>query len=220
MALPSSPIHPPIHPQTLFSVLDFVGVAVASAGGALAARQHPRHTYDIVGALGLALASGLGGGVARDVLLNHGTPLSLMNVNYLYTAIAGALLALWLRFSVGKGAQKLMLWIDAAALGLFAVAGTSRANSFGLNWLPAVMLGITTAVGGGALRDVLSGLTPRIFERGNFYAIAALAATLLYLGMKHLGMPDIACVSVGVVGGFALRMLSVVFDWKTTELRE
>jgi uncharacterized membrane protein YeiH len=216
MALPVAPIHP----QTLFSVLDFLGVAVASAGGALAARQHRKHPYDIVGALGLALASGLGGGIARDVLLQHGTPLSLMNVNYLYTALGGAVLALWLGEAIGDRAQRWMLWIDAASLGLFAVAGTSRADSFGLNWLPAVMLGITTAVGGGSLRDVLSGMTPRVFERGNFYAIAAFWAALVYLGMKRLGMPDLACVTAGVVGGFVLRMLSVVFDWKTAKLRD
>jgi uncharacterized membrane protein YeiH len=209
----------PIHPQTLFSVLDFLGVVVGSAGGALAARQNKRYSYDIVGALGLALASGLGGGIARDVLLQHGTPLSLMNVYYLYIALGGAVLTLALAPFMGDRAQRVMLWIDAASLGLFAVAGTSRAASFGLHWLPAAMLGITTAVGGGSLRDVLSGMTPRVFEHGNFYAIAAFWAALLYLGTRWMGVPEIGCVGAGVVGGFLLRMLSVVFDWRTARLR-
>lgn len=208
-----------IHPQTLFTWLDFAGVAVASAGGAFAARQHKRYAYDIVGALGLAITSALGGGVARDVLLGRGTPLALVNVHYLYTALAGGIVALFLDSSIGGWTQKLMLWIDAAAISLFAVAGTSRADNFGLSWLPAVMLGITTAVGGGSLRDVLTGTTPRVFEKGNFYAIAALTAALLYIGLRSLGVPDLLCVSAGVIGGFLLRILSMELNWRTSKLK-
>jgi uncharacterized membrane protein YeiH len=208
-----------VHPRTLFSLLDYLGIAIASAGGALHARQHRRYAYDVIGAFGLALASGLGGGIARDVLLQHGPPLALVNVGYLYTALAGAALALMFPSSFGERMQRAMLLIDAAAISVFAVAGTTRAENFGLSWLPAIMLGITTAVGGGSLRDVLSGTTPRVFERGNFYAIAALVAAGTYLLLDRFDLPEAVCVAVAVVVGFSLRVGSVYFNWKTDRLR-
>jgi uncharacterized membrane protein YeiH len=209
-----------VHPRTLLSLLDFLGIGIASAGGALHARQHRRYAYDIIGAFGLALASGLGGGIARDVLLGHGPPLALVDVRYLYTALAGAAVALLFGGSFGVRTQRVMLLIDAAAISLFAVAGTTRAESFGLTWLPAIMLGITTAVGGGSLRDVLSGTTPKVFERGNFYAIVALVAAISYLVLERFDLPEGVCVGVAVVLGFAPRVASVRFNWTTDKLRQ
>ena len=39
----------------------------------------------------------------------------------------------------------------------------------GLGWLPAVLLGTITAVGGGALRDIAVGRIPRIFGGNTLY---------------------------------------------------
>lgn len=210
---------PHIHLKLLISALDFAGIAVGSIGGALHARRHPRYNYDIIGAFGLALASALGGGIARDVLLQHGPPLALTNVWYLYVACIAAILALLIGAQIGERTERSMLYIDAAALSLFAVAGTARAESFGLTWLPSIMLGITTAIGGGSLRDVLSGSTPSVFERGNYYAIAALAAAFVYLIVNRLDLPQFWCVTVAVTIGFILRVLSIQLNWTTDALR-
>ena len=211
---------PGVHPRTLFSLLDFLGIGIASVGGALHARQHSRYAYDIIGAFGLALTSALGGGVARDVLLQHGPPLALTDIRYLYIALGGAAVALLFGSSFGVRMNRAMLVIDAAALALFAVAGTTRAENFGLSWLPSILLGITTAVGGGSLRDVLTGTTPRVFERGNFYAIAALAAAGVYVALDHVGVPEVAAVTIAGLCGFSLRMLSVTFNWRTDPLKQ
>ncbi|ADW69271.1 trimeric intracellular cation channel family protein [Granulicella tundricola] len=208
-----------LHLQTLISALDFAGIAIGSIGGALHARQHARYSYDIIGAFGLALTSALGGGVVRDLLLQHGPPLALTDVWYLYTALLAAAAALALGSIIGTRTQRVMLFIDAAAISLFSVAGTTRAQSFGLSWLPAIILGVTTAVGGGSLRDILSGTTPRVFERGNFYAIAALAASVSYLLLDQTSLSDTANVLIAVAVGFTLRMLSVHFNWTTDPIR-
>ena len=154
-----------IHLQLLIAALDFAGIAVASIGGALHAHRHPRYHYDIIGVFGLALTSALGGGGVRDILLQHGPPLALVDVWYCYVACLAAILTLPLATRIGDRTEKFMLYIDAAAISLFAVSGTARAEGFGIAWLPAIMLGVITAVGGGSLRDVLSGSTPRVFER-------------------------------------------------------
>jgi uncharacterized membrane protein YeiH len=212
-------LHPHLHLQTLISALDYAGISIGAIGGALHARNHKRYQYDIVGALALALVSALGGGVARDVLLNHGPPLALTHLGYLYTALIAGLVTLLLGPRLFRRLEGFMTFIDAIAISLFAVAGTTRAQSFGLEWLPAIMLGVTTAVGGGSLRDVLSGTTPRVFERGTFYAIAALSAATSYLLLDHLGLPDTTSVVLSVLLGFALRMASLRFNWRTDALR-
>lgn len=208
-----------VHTRTLFGVLDYLGIAIASAGGALHARQHQRFSYDVIGLFGLALASGLGGGILRDVLLQHGPPLALVNVGYLYTALAGAAVVLLFPATFGPKTHGIVMLIDAASVALFAVAGTTRALNFGMHWLVAIMMGVTTAVGGGSIRDVLSGSTPAVFERGNYYAIAATAASISYLLLEKTDLSEVACVSLAAFAGFALRMASVRFNWRTDRVR-
>jgi uncharacterized membrane protein YeiH len=212
-------LRPHLHLDPLITALDYAGIAIGAIGGALHARNHKRYQYDIIGALALALVSALGGGVARDILLNQGPPLALTNLGYLYTALIAAVITLLLGPRLLRPLEGIITLIDAIAVSLFAVAGTTRAQSFGIEWLPAIMLGITTAVGGGSLRDVLSGTTPRVFERGTFYAIAALFAASSYLILDHLGVPDTTAVVLAVLLGFALRMASLRFNWHTDALR-
>jgi uncharacterized membrane protein YeiH len=63
--------------------------------------------------------------------------------------------------------------LDAAGLGLFCVAGASKALDHGMNSLLAVLLGTITAVGGGVVRDILLNVVPVVL-RANIYAVAAL----------------------------------------------
>ncbi|MBB5059334.1 putative membrane protein YeiH [Granulicella aggregans] len=199
---------------TVFSVIDFGGVFAGALGGAFAARENKRYQYDFVGVMGLALISALGGGVARDVLLNHGPPLALVDTRYLLVAMVGGALGLtvshkraWLR--------RALVGVDALALGLFAVAGSARALAAGLSFLPALLLGVTTAVGGGSLRDVFSGRTPQVFERGEPYAIVAAAASVVFLTAEHwLGLGT-AATALAVASSFILRLATMRFRWKT-----
>ena len=154
----------PLLPFSLFLLLDFLGVFAGAIGGGLEAMRNEKYDYDFIGVLGLAMTSALGGGIMRDILLQKGPPLAFQDVRYLPTALAGALIALAFRGHIGPRVRRAILWIDAAAIGFFAVAGSTRAIDAHMAILPAVILGAMTAVGGGAIRDVLSGRTPRVFE--------------------------------------------------------
>src|SRR5438445_2242932 len=145
---------PPI--DKLFSLIDFLGVFVGALGGALAAVRDTRYKYDLVGVSGLALASALGGGITRDLILQKGPPLAFADVRYLITALAGAVIGMLFAHRIGKNTERAVIFIDAAALGLFAVSGSTRALNNGMTILPAFLLGVTTAVGGGCIRDLLS----------------------------------------------------------------
>jgi uncharacterized membrane protein YeiH len=209
----------PIIPSSLFSLIDFLGVFAGAMGGALEAKQNRTYQFDFVGVIGLGLISALGGGITRDILLQHGPPLAFIDVRYLLIAMAGAVIGLLCGSTLGSRLGKLLVWVDAAALGLFAVAGSTRAVAAGLSFLPALVLGVVTAVGGGSLRDVFSGRTPKVFERGEPYALVAVVVSILFLVINRWTGNVTLSTSIGVAAGFMIRVLALRFGWRTKAAR-
>jgi uncharacterized membrane protein YeiH len=132
---------------------------------------------------------------------------------------AGAFLGIMLHKEFNRIAGALVV-IDAAALGLYAVAGTTRASEAGLRILPALLLGAVTAAGGGAWRDVIAGRTPRVFQPGQPYVLVALASSAVYLGLDLLGMDQTWSTVAGCLTGFLLRMTVVRLGWATSAIGE
>jgi uncharacterized membrane protein YeiH len=157
----------------LLRALDLTGVfANAVLGGVIARRTK----LDPVGFAVLAVLSGLGGGLLRDTLLQRGTPVALTDYAYLLTAFGGAALAFLLQVQ-GRLWNRLWPVVDALALGCWAAAGAQKTLDFGLGWLPAVLLGTMTAVGGGAVRDIVLRQVPAILGGNTLYATSAAAAS-------------------------------------------
>jgi uncharacterized membrane protein YeiH len=118
--------------------------------------------------------------------------------------------------TVGQRAQAL---VDATALAVFAVAGAIRALDSGLVYSPVLLLGCVTAIGGGALRNVLGGRTPRVVERGELYAIVVLAAAAAFLVCNATGISRTLAASLGFGIGFVFRLLALRFRWETEAFR-
>ena len=81
---------------------------------------------------------------------------------------------------------ELVLLADRIGIVAFAIAGVSvgvarRMDVFGL-----LAIGVTTAIGGGALRDVLLGEMPRALTRSD-YLLFAVGAAALAIGAAWLG---------------------------------
>jgi uncharacterized membrane protein YeiH len=53
-----------LHTVTVFSVVEFSGVAAGALAGALEARRNRTYHYDLIGVLGLAVITALGGGIS------------------------------------------------------------------------------------------------------------------------------------------------------------
>jgi uncharacterized membrane protein YeiH len=208
-----------LNTQNVFSIVEFSGVAAGALAGALEARRSRTYHYDLVGVFGLALITALGGGITRDLLIQKGPPLALLDVRYMIVSLGAGTVALLF----GSSAEQLMtrfVWLaDAASLGFFSVAGVSRALNAELPILAALLLGLITAVGGGSLRDVLMGRTPRIFERGEPYTLAALLAVLIFLGCDRLGWDRSISTAAGAGSCLALKLLAARFKWQTPTVR-
>ncbi|WP_249358391.1 trimeric intracellular cation channel family protein [Nocardia cyriacigeorgica] len=196
----------------LFFVLDLSGVlANAILGGVLARAER----FDPIGFVTLAILSGLGGGLIRDTLLQRGTPIALTNYAYLVTALAGALIAFVLLIE-GKLWDRTFLFVDAAALGCWAATGAQKTLAVGLGWLPAVLLGTITAVGGGMVRDIVLRRTPRIFGGNTLYATAALAASIVMVALAAAGQTTAGMICATTVGAG----LCLVAHWRGWTLPE
>lgn len=209
----------PIHPSWFFPLVDVAGVFAGALAGALAAKRNATYQFDFVGVIGLGFITALGGGITRDVLLQHGPPLAFTDIRYLELAFAGAVLGLLLGTGPMHRIWRALTLVDALALGFFAVAGVTRAEGAGLTLLPALLMGIVTAVGGGALGDVFSGRSPKVFERGEPYALVAAIVAVLFVVFEHwTGNAQLSTLT-SMTAGFVIRVLALRYEWKTSAVR-
>jgi uncharacterized membrane protein YeiH len=175
-----------LDPGVAFQVVDLLGVLTNGILGGAVARQF---RMDPVGFVVLAIASGLGGGMLRDTLLQVGFPVALTDPAYLGTAIAGAMIAFFLRLQ-GRWTNRVLVLADALAMGCWAATGTGKALDVGLTWLPAVMIGVITAVGGGMIRDIAVGRVPMIFGGNTLYATGAVIGSAEMAVLHGIGRPN------------------------------
>jgi uncharacterized membrane protein YeiH len=196
----------------LFRVLDLTGVlANALLGGVIARRER----LDPVGFAVLAVLSGLGGGLIRDTLLQHGTPVALTDYAYLLTALAGAAITFLIRVE-GRFWDRAWPVVDALALGCWAAAGAEKTLDVGLGWLPAVLLGTITAVGGGVLRDVVLRRVPGVLGGNTLYASSAAVASGVLVLLHRAGYSTAGSLTALVLGA-GLCLLARHRGWMLPE---
>ena len=180
----------------LLRALDLTGVfANAVLGGVIARREK----LDPIGFATLAVLSGLGGGMIRDVLLQRGTPVALTDYAYLFTALGAASLVFLVRIE-GRLWDRVWPVIDALALGCWAAAGAQKTLDSGLGWLPAVLLGTITAIGGGAVRDIVLRRVPAVLGGNTLYATCAVAASGVLVVLSDHGRQTAGALAALVVG--------------------
>lgn len=200
----------------LFRVVDVTGVVASGLLGGVLARSK---RFDIVGFVTLAIITGLGGGMIRDVLLNSGFPVALTDPAYLAGALIAAFVAYVIRLD-GTLPRRALALADVLALGCWSATGAIKASALGLAVLPAIMLGVITAVGGGMLRDVLVGRTPTVFGGNTLYAsLAVLGSAEALFCMEVLGRPDLGMLSA-IVTTTILGILARRLGWMLPEPME
>ena len=171
---------------------------------------------DVFGILVLAFVVALGGGIVRDVLLGDLPPAAMRSTIYPVVAFTGGVLVV-LFVLVVTIPQMLLTTLDAAGLGLFAVVGAVKARDAGVNPLISVLLGTVSGVGGGVIRDVLLNRVPLVLN-GQIYASAGLAGAAVAVGLLAARTSRVLAMTVGGAVCFAVRMLSVIYEWHLPHL--
>ncbi|MCF6522368.1 trimeric intracellular cation channel family protein [Streptomyces sp. JJ36] len=186
----------------MLHVLYLIGVSAFAASGVLAAH---RANMDPFGGIVLAYAAAVSGGTLRDLILDR-NPLYWTHDWVLLTVVGcvGLATMVFLRFRTLP--QRSLLVVDAVGLAVVTVIGARAALDEEVTPLAVLILAVLTGVAGEVIRDVLCGEFPPLLLREDFYATAALAGALSYLGLDAggLGATPAAAVAAGVV--FALRL--------------
>ena len=195
--------------HSLYMVLDLTGTFAFAISGATAAKQRG---LDLFGICAIAFTVACGGGIIRDLCIGAIPPAGLTTWYYLATAIAAAGMTVGL-YSFVQRINRPVILFDAFGLSLFAVTGAEKALLYGHNAEVAVLLGTTTAVGGGVLRDVLLNRVPIILEKEIYASAALIGASIVVLG-NYLKWVSGDWVSIiGLVTCFTLRILALRYHW-------
>lgn len=192
--------------ETLLYWTALIAVSVNALTGVLDAG---RKRMDLVGAVMVGTATALGGGTVRDVLLDRKV-FWIADQTYLLVAIATTLVVFFAVRGL-KLPQRLFLIPDAIGLALFTITGTQIALEWQAPWLVASLLGVTTGVVGGVLRDVLCNEVPLVFVRGELYASAAWAGALALIGLQALEVAPVIAAGAGMAIVLGARLVAMAF---------
>ncbi|MEI4232443.1 trimeric intracellular cation channel family protein [Roseovarius sp. D22-M7] len=190
--------------------LDLVAVLIFALTGALSAS---RAQLDIVGFLFLACLTAMGGGTARDLLLDRNPVFWLDTPAYVGVACAAALVVFFTAHLLESRARGL-LWLDAAALAIATSAGVAIAADVDRSPVVLVIMGVLTGTLGGLLRDVVTREVPLVLRAGELYVAAAFAGALAGVASMQVTPDPILPALIGAGTTFALRAGSLAFGWR------
>ena len=197
----------------LIAALDYAGVAVFAATGALAAA---RAKQTIVTFVFFAAVTGVGGGTLRDLLI--GAPVFWVGrSDYLGVCICAAALVWLLR--ADRWRLRTLLWLDAVGLAAYAVIGAAKAASYGVPPVAQVAMGVLTASFGSIVRDLLANERSVLLRREIYVSAAALGAIVDVVAAGAGCDPRIAGVA-GFAAGFTLRAAALGWDIALPGYRE
>lgn len=212
-------------PVTLLTLFDFIGTVAFAISGALVG-IHKK--MDIFGVNVLAVTTACGGGLMRDLIIGCTPPMMFRNPVFVLVAVVVANVVFLLCFlhrhmpkKLARFYDAMLFWFDSLGLAAFTVDGVMAGvrAGHGENTFLICFLGFMTAVGGGALRDVMASQMPDIFRK-HIYAVAAIAGAILMSALLHF----VGSESVAMIAGFllvlVLRKLAAHFRWNLPKVSE
>jgi uncharacterized membrane protein YeiH len=195
------------------SLLDWLGLAVFATTGALVAS---RKQMDVVGFALLGTVTGIGGGTLRDLLL--GQPVFWIAEPTPLLICLGVSVLVYFTAHIPQSRYRLLLWLDAVGLALFAVTGTETALAVAAPPLVAVVMGMVTATFGGIIRDLLGTESPVVLSPEIYVTAALVGAAIVVLLSRFPGVSDMAPVA-GFAGAFATRGAALRWGWSLPRYR-
>ncbi len=184
------------------------GAAIFAATGVLAAA---RQDMDLLSLVIIGIVTAVGGGTMRDLMLDVEV-FWISNPLTVYVASAAAVLTFFMERRA-RVTEKGLLYLDGIATALFAILATEKTLDLGHAPGIALVMGVITAIGGGLVRDVITG-HPTVLMRRELYITPVLAGGLLHLALRgntNLEPSTIAVASIILVA--AIRVAALRFGW-------
>lgn len=191
--------------MNFINFVDYTGTfAFAISGIRLASAKR----FDWFGAYVVGLVTAIGGGTARDLLLNV-TPFWMQQPSYII--ITGVALLSVIAF--GKHLIRLnntFFIFDAIGLGLFVVVGIERSIEAGFPFWVSIIMGMITGSVGGIIRDILINEVPLIFRKDIYALACVLGGIVFYVCTVIQLQPEITQI-LAAVSVILMRIIAVRF---------
>ena len=196
-------------------IFELLGTISFAFSGAV---QGIRKKMDLFGIIMLGIITATGGGIMRDMILGQIPPAAFHRPeNFAVAAVVSLLCFLpVVRAQLDashKHFERLVLLADSAGLGIFTVCGARTVNyaGYGSYRILTLFCAVLTGVGGGVLRDLLSGERPYIFVK-HFYACAAITGGLLCMFLWPLAGETVSLLA-GCTLIMVMRLCAAKFRW-------
>lgn len=202
----------------LFSVTEIIGIVFAAISGSMIAIAS---SFDLFGVIFCGILTSLGGGILRDILIGHLPPRSFHNAVFLISAtVTSIIVYIVFRIFHSKFLLKKELlhntfvFFDAIGLASFSIGGVQigMSSDYSKNAFLCVFLGITTAIGGGILRDLITSRRPLVLCK-EIYATASLIGCIVYYFSVLLGLEVFAATPLCMILIVFIRIVALKFHW-------
>jgi len=198
-----------------FTTIDLLATTTSALNGALLARR-PTHyrSYTVVGVLLIAMIGGLTGSITRDLLVNE-IPAALTNPAYItLTLVAGVIGYLVALTPHGHFRERLLQFVTSVSLPWFAIVGAQKGVQVGLPMIAVLLLAAASATAARYVIDVTSGVTPKLFVRGEWYAGTALLAAVVWVACDTFGLNRWVCAGIAFGMAYTVRVLAMLRGWE------
>lgn len=187
---------------------DLAGTFFFAISGTLAAAKK---NLDALGALMIGFITAIGGGSLRDIIMGKFPLVWIKDVNYVVVILAAFGISLLLKKRLFK-LRKTFFLFDTLGIALFTIMGLQKALGNEAPLVVAVFLGMTSAVMGGMIRDVICNDIPLIF-RSDLYATACLAGAVSYIALESFSSWHLLNALFSFLIIVVLRLLAIKFKW-------
>ena len=171
---------------------------------------------DLFGAIVLGVITALGGGTIRDVIMD--VPIFWIKTPmYVWVSTIASLVAFYTaRFLSHSQIFDFIVYMDGLGAAMFGIQGARKAwNKFPNNYTFAIIMGVIAAIGGGLVRDVLSGHKTLIMSH-NLYAVPVLFGCALYVFLlKWVSLQYVNQISIFCTA-FIFLFRSASIHWSLT----
>ena len=199
-------------PTPLHELPAWVDVTTMSVAGYFGAHLAARREVPLFGVLLAGLVLGLGGGIARDLLLGL-EPAAISNWYYVPAVLAAAVIGGLLAYRVELGNLPIVV-VHTVAVGLLVTIGVQKAVAYRAPGPSAILVGVVAATTGSAVDDVLANRRVTIMSEGPWLlGVITLGSVVFWLSTIYIGF--YFAILAAVVPMVVVRVLSVRFGWTT-----
>lgn len=213
------------------TAIDLIAASTNALAGALLARRPDHYRgYTRIGIVLLGIIAGIGGGVARDIILNQ-VPAAFTNPLYIFLTTIMGVLALAISYRAGRRTYRkrteergrtdikegAVNWMASFSLPWYAAVGVDKALNAGLPALSAIVIGIIGPTSGRFIVDTVSGLPPKHFVKGEFYVTTAILTSIIYYLLYSVGLSIWPATLLSFAFGFTFRTITWRRGWEEKE---